>query len=486
MDAVVRFLNSKVNRALGGMIPAKEGMLYGLELELEGRGVEMPGIGVKGWKREKDGSLRGESIEYVSNGPADYKESRARVHRLFEAFQKHGVRLQNSYRTSTHVHINFMDRKVRDVVNFFVVYTVLEELFEQYCGEGRAGNLFCLPTRDVEGLVGLLERSIFQDLNFRQFHNEVRYCAINLCALNKFGSIEIRTMRGADNEAQVQDWMEILKQLYEFAVNKMESPVRLIESLSLLGKDGFLLQIFDPATKRKLEEAWPADKDLFYSLMEGVRLVQVIAYRMQDVFEAPVPEEKEVQKMAKGGNFVGKAVPFIPEDPFARMDGLRGDVRINHPRQRGLILNDLPGQKIREAGHGGQLIPNMRPKPGEPLHGVERIKWDAAEECWVNEDGEELLWLFNHSDECKWDRVYSLEQLERRIPGQNRVVEKVGIGQVENRYGLICKGNGHYVDEHRGIVYKTLMRWAAEMPIPEEMDFDDAEGDPLFGPDDEI
>lgn len=284
---ISRTLNTVVGKM--GYVQERKGELYGVELELEGRNVAMEGVPTKGWKREKDGSLRGESIEYVFSTPCGYDEATARVRTLFEAFKKNAVKIKNSYRTSTHVHINFSDRKIREIINFFVLFTILEELLEIYCGEGREGNLFCLPSRDVEGIVNMLEKAVMNRGDLAEFGEDVRYCAINLAAINKFGTIEIRTMRGADNQEMVLDWMDILHQMYDFAINKMTTPARLIESLSILGDEGFINQVFNRATAKKLMATW-GGRGLHASLYEGARLVQVLSYRLDEAYQRPFDE----------------------------------------------------------------------------------------------------------------------------------------------------------------------------------------------------
>jgi hypothetical protein len=292
----VNLLNTELGFITGN--GKKDGLLYGLELELEGRGVGLEGIPSKNWRRVEEGSLRGESTEYVFNQPCEYDEALIRVKRLFGLFEKHGVKLKDTYRTSTHVHLNFSDKTGKEIVNFFFLHTILEEVLEYYCGDMRKGNLFCLSCRDTEDLMNLLNDSLFAYGNWAAFKNDVRYNAANLAALNKFGTIEVRTMRGVNSEKEVVEWLEILKHLYEFACSKhCPTPWKLVEQLSHLGPQGFLNMIFPQRLVNRLMKTWPAAKDLRHSLMDGVRLIQLLAYKL----EAPWTKEvkKEEVKQAK-------------------------------------------------------------------------------------------------------------------------------------------------------------------------------------------
>lgn len=319
VNQVARSLSLTVSNIVGcRLIPNEQ---YGIELELEGRGVGLEEIPTKGWKRHKDGSLRGESVEYVSSSPANKLETFKRLELLFNLFVKYKVSLKNSYRCSTHVHINFSDRSMKDVVNFFCVFTIIEELLEVFCGPERAGNLFCLSNRSAEMIVKLLENSVFVRGEFSQFNEELRYCSINLSALNKFGTIEIRTMRGADSQKQITDWVEILSQLYDFATKKMITPSRLIESLSFLGYRGFLEQIFSKPVLELLLNSWENKETLNASFYEGARLIQVLAYRLEEAYGF-IPKVKNEQKKPlkkRRGNFTrikqGERLLHVPAFP---------------------------------------------------------------------------------------------------------------------------------------------------------------------------
>lgn len=391
----VLFLNSSIADCIRIRAETK-GMQFGVELELEGDNVAMAGKAVKGWRQEADGSLRGESIEWVFAKPCEYKEAVSRVTRLFDQFKENKVVFKNSYRTSTHVHLNFCDKKVRDVVNFFCVFTVLEELLEIYCGEGREGNLFCLPSRDVEGIVNVLEDALLKNFNFRDFNNDLRYCAANLCSLNKFGTVEIRTMRGADNADMVLDWMNVLRQVYIFATEKMESPARFIESLSFLGIEGFLAQVFDKETTANLLAAW-GKRDIRTSLFEGVRLIQVLAYRIDEVYAIPAPIAPPVPPKKNWKDH------FI-ELPNGRFRHIISDldIDINTLIRWAAGKHFMPGEVGYEKPKARMrtVYSNARdavfhvpsdPEHEDPCPGIDSIWYDEEEGLWFDENHEEYL-----------------------------------------------------------------------------------------------
>lgn len=311
------FLNNEVHTICGGA-RRTVGNKFGLELELEGAGVWMNDVPTRGWTRHKEGSLRGDGVEYVFTSPKDLEASKKAVIELFQKFEQYQVKLHNSVRTSTHVHLNFSDKKVKAALNFYALFTVVEELLTYYSGEDRTGNLFCISSRDAEGLLRILKN----DLSFPRLDSfmgdRYKYAACNLCTLFKFNTIEVRTMRGADTAEQVNDWLDILNDLYEYSL-KMTSPAELPNLLSMWGAGPFLSRIFSEKNKAALLATFPKVRDLHDSLMEGARLIQLFAYEHDEAFKI----DKVIDKAAvKAGGKLPLAMPNGEAILVYRPDGV--------------------------------------------------------------------------------------------------------------------------------------------------------------------
>jgi hypothetical protein len=298
-----------------------DGEKFGVELELEGRNVAMADVATRGWNRHQEPSLRGEAIEYTTSGAIPHEETKKRVSELFAKFKEHKVNIKDSLRTSTHVHLNFSSKPLKQALNFFVLFTVLEELLQYYSGEDRKGNLFCISSREAEGIIGILMNSV-RNCNLANFAGDrYKYAACNLSTLYKFGTIEVRTMKGATSADQINNWLDILNDMYEYSCKKMKSPAQLVNDLSMLGAEGFMKSIFQPANYKELMSHFPAVATLHYSLMEGARLVQMFAFEFEDEFnavvEVKVVEEKKAKKKGPLRN--------LPNGRFAiyRPDGER-------------------------------------------------------------------------------------------------------------------------------------------------------------------
>lgn len=291
MTKLQDFLNSPVPQKLSQEVFVRTGDLFGLEIECEGEGVAWDGKDaevIKMWNPVRDGSLRsylGHSPqEWIFKGPVSFENSKKRVEGLFDYFSRKKTKLVMSNRCSVHVHYNMSDKNCYQVVNLFILYTILEDILDNYCGDDRRGNLFCLSSRMAEGQVGWVGDALFRYNSFAYIRNSDRYCSLNLASLNKFGSVEFRGMRGLDNQEDIIAWLKILSEFCEYAVYKMKNPITVVENLSLKGPETFLREIFSAESYQRLTDKISIE-DIQGSMYEGVRLIQMMCYRVGTEFD---------------------------------------------------------------------------------------------------------------------------------------------------------------------------------------------------------
>jgi hypothetical protein len=321
------FLNAPVSHVIrrNGAFVARPGHLFGLELELEGKGLTTQ-LAIPGWAGHEDGSLRGESsVEWVSSKPVSYDTTLKKIDQLFKGLEKSGAKIKNSYRTSTHVHLNYSDKYVYQVITTFVVYTILEDIIAHWCGTERSGNLFCLGARDAENTVNVMNDSVFRHNNFAHFNNELRYAGLNLCSLNKFGTIEFRTMRGVDNPKEAKEWVEIVNEFYSFCINNTKSPAEILEMVSHEGARGFVEKIFSKDVADQLVGKM-SENEIYSSLYEGLRLIQMFCYNISSHWkitsEYKVKPEKEVGEINADIEMMDEMNAPAPQQRF-RVDDAR-------------------------------------------------------------------------------------------------------------------------------------------------------------------
>lgn len=282
-----RFLNSSIPAAALSRRRSVNGDLFGLEFECEGANVGYDGSDdlEKDWRPHNDGSLRdihGQCCEWIFNGPVAYQESVERVNSLFDFFEKRQARLVCSNRTSVHVHFNMGDKAVYQLLNMFILFTILEDLMGNYCGEDRNGNLFCLSSRHAEEQVKWVQDVCFKTHVFNYKDNN-RYCAFNMASLNKFGTVEFRGMRGLDNKEDVLAWLDILNEFCIYSCYTMANPIHVIEQISVQTPSGFLRTVFSEKNVDRLTANLSLE-DINSSIYEGLRLVQMLCYKIGNEF----------------------------------------------------------------------------------------------------------------------------------------------------------------------------------------------------------
>ena len=219
--------------------------LVGLELEVEGdnlpTGDRVFGCYTTGsnrWQSERDGSLRN-GMEYVLTGPIIEDEVSPSLEALFTLFASRKVTLRLSDRCSTHVHINCDDLKLNEITSLFILWCIFEDIVLPWCGEDRVGNHFATPISVSTSPVRIMQRALVDGrINPTTREGHYRYAAINLYAFPKFGSLEFRTLRGADNPQMVINWVKYLTTLRKYATGLFSDPTLISNYLSEVGPLG--------------------------------------------------------------------------------------------------------------------------------------------------------------------------------------------------------------------------------------------------------
>lgn len=212
----------------------------GIEIEMEGTNLH---INCPGWLEAHDGSLRGESAEYVLRRPIKQKDVDKYLDRLTKALKDNGAVLIPSDRCGVHIHINCQQMTQEEVFKYALLYFVVEDLLTKWCGETREGNLFCLRAKDAEALVMFLTEAIQRDNIALLTGKDIRYAAINFTSLAKYGSLEFRALETPKDFSVIKKWIELLINIRDASKHYKELH-QIIEDISLKGPRGFLKAIF--------------------------------------------------------------------------------------------------------------------------------------------------------------------------------------------------------------------------------------------------
>jgi hypothetical protein len=207
----------------------------GVEVEIEGS--DLPGS-TPMWKKEHDGSLRGEENgEWVLRRPVSIENLSGAFQELSKAFENSEI--EDTYRAGVHVHINVQDLSTVQLINFVCVFLILEELFVDFCAPSRRGNHFCLRTKDAEYMKQLLWRACEENNLKLLYTDDIRYGAMNLKSLFQYGSVEFRSLESTKDFSKIETWCRMLYKIREAAL-KYKDPREIMYSVSLEGYGVFV------------------------------------------------------------------------------------------------------------------------------------------------------------------------------------------------------------------------------------------------------
>lgn len=188
----------------------------GIEIEVEAD-KRLPHEGLPElWRAEADNSLRGHSMEYITEGPVSVCQVEGLVNSLKKVVMP--SKPKYSFRAGVHVHVNAQELTPFQVGTMATVYWCLEEALTKFCGENREGNHFCLRLKDAQyPLTQILNALSTGDLYHLDTDN-LRYSGMNLRALCIYGSVEFRAMETTPDFSKIKDWAQILVAIRQYAV----------------------------------------------------------------------------------------------------------------------------------------------------------------------------------------------------------------------------------------------------------------------------
>lgn len=274
----------------------------GIEIEVEGNkfpkgndsphGSVSPELIPKEWVYHHDGSLRGmDNAEYVLKKPLKFEQVPGAIKNLWEMFDKFGSKLDESNRTSVHVHLNAQEFHLNRLTAFAALYFSVEEVLTAWCGDHRVGNLFCLRAKDAPAIVSQLKNFIQQNGQVG-ISNGLHYGGLNPQALLKFGSIEIRSLRGVTDPDTILTWVAILERMYKMSED-FPDPRLICSHFSGHGAMAYLEMILGEHTPGVLQQVPFDPQEIRESLYEGIRLAQDLCYCRDWSKYEPVKFEKD-------------------------------------------------------------------------------------------------------------------------------------------------------------------------------------------------
>ena len=295
------------------------GEVIGVELEFEGENLYCNPINY--WKVSTENSLRPYKghlpVEYVLIKPMDRAHVTKALDYLEKKLEANKANPIISPRTSTHIHLNAQSMTWKQIVTWFVVYALVEDILVEFSGKERIGNLFCLRTRDTHYFVSCLERAITSEQFSLITNSDYRYTSMNLASVEKFGSVEFRSMRSPIPFSEINKWIDVLVAIKAASLT-WKTPSDVVKYFETYGPKATLKRIFP--------EPWMFNlfnhSNLKEIMWEAIREVKDVAYASnwsskpskktakEDAVEAGVAYSVSPDAV----NFLVTPTPTDPED----------------------------------------------------------------------------------------------------------------------------------------------------------------------------
>lgn len=262
----------KIYQALGiAAANSLKGPYLGIECETEGK--RLPVVAGRYWRTEEDGSLRN-GLEYVSQ-PLKPVEVKAAVASLQEQITSAGGKTEYSFRCSTHVHVNVQDLTDQQLICMIFLYMMYENVFMNYVADVRIGNRFCLRFQDAQYLTAEVGEFISNNNRVSLSHamaglrqDRLKYAALNLYTLNKYGTLEFRALEGCGSPERITKWIQALVRLRSTAM-KWNNPAKLYEAF-IEDPTELAMLLFGHAPEEFMKPGWQQQVEEGYSQNQAV------------------------------------------------------------------------------------------------------------------------------------------------------------------------------------------------------------------------
>ena len=246
--------------------------LFGVEIEVEGEGLPSRDSFGENWRVTGDGSLRGESGEYLFASPLQKADASKALVEIDKVFRRNKIKMTLSDRCGVHIHVNVADMTKTQLSNFITAYLILEDALVLSEDEDRHDNLFCQRASSSEFIFIYLSHC-FEDFAFYSsiIEENFKYAALNLYALRKFGSLEFRFFKTPSDFRKIIQWIEMLDNIREFSL-KFTTPPEIIQFFSANGANDYMKACLQ-------EHSNQITIDNFHDILwTSMRNVQAVAY----------------------------------------------------------------------------------------------------------------------------------------------------------------------------------------------------------------
>jgi hypothetical protein len=231
------------------------------------------------WHVIKDGSLR-DGAEFTFNQPlkgANITAALNDLHMFFEGYIYKNKQVEPSDRTSVHVHLDFRDNSEKEVLNFIMIYLMVERVIFTYCNINRSKNNYCRPLTDSDFMLLLKdfryysENGLFPHLVDAIRNTCDKYSALNILPLSNYGSVEFRHHQGTSDINSLKNWINII-----FSIKNASLKYTITDLIDYYDRWG--IKVLSLIFKGSVFEPLSNNRDMNILLRKGITDVKEVIY----------------------------------------------------------------------------------------------------------------------------------------------------------------------------------------------------------------
>lgn len=247
----------------GGTLSMPDNFI-GIELEFEGRNVAK--LSHPMWTMKGDGSLR-HGAEYITTSPLVGENVITAVNGLLSnlsEMQEVGRVIVNpSFRTSTHVHVDFSQKRdtLSNIQDFVAAYSLIEEAFYAYTDPSRRYSGYSDAWNDLgDGLHDTLRADDPQSMH-AAIQSVQRYMGLNMQSLQRFGTLEFRHASLITDPAVLIGWIDLILRLKRYVYAHSSEEESVLDHIQKGNLDSFIEEVLGPDVR--LTSAIDKDKAMY-------------------------------------------------------------------------------------------------------------------------------------------------------------------------------------------------------------------------------
>lgn len=170
------------------------------------------------WYVKKDGSLRNNGLEFVSN-PIRGSNLIFAVLELENFLKTKAPQHKFSDRTSIHVHLNVRNLTEEELYKLILLYVITEPLFYRFVelySVDRKNNVFCVPVQQfLLSFFGAFSEvsGNFSEKILAFSEGWQKYSGLNLLPVHSFGTVEFRQLGGTIDPRVILSWVSLIQRL---------------------------------------------------------------------------------------------------------------------------------------------------------------------------------------------------------------------------------------------------------------------------------